>query len=127
MVRCEGVVAGAGVEDPPWAGALCAAPPEPAVEGAAAVPCSPVLADVEGVCSSVAGGFWAGFFGLVPDLRVGVVCASAAEAERVSAAARKSERSIRFTPVQRKGRGRVARAARRGQGDETFANPSRAR
>ncbi len=49
--------------DPPWAGALCAAPPEPAVEGAATVPCSPVLVDIEGVCSSVAGG-WAGFFGV---------------------------------------------------------------
>src|SRR3954469_16925420 len=77
----------------------CAVAPDGAeveLEGAAAVPCSPALAEVLGACDSPAVGFTGARFGF-PAFFVGAVWARAPPAARLIAAARQSGRSIRFT------------------------------
>jgi hypothetical protein len=70
------------------------APAGGVLPGAAAVPCSPVFVDVDGACCSPADGFRGGRFGFA--LPAGAVWAEAPPAARLRAAARQSERSIRF-------------------------------
>src|SRR4051812_34904259 len=91
-----------------------------ALEGAAAVPCSPALADDAFACASLAGGFCRARFGLAEVFGAGVVWASAPPAEALIAAARQSERSMPLGSgeIDREG-ARVACDAARGQGEET--------
>src|SRR4051812_19372747 len=93
-----------------------------ALEGAAAVPCSPALADDAFACASLAGGFCRARFVLAV-VGAGVVWASAPPAEALIAAARQSERSMPLGSgeIDREG-ARVACDAARGQGEETCAN-----
>src|SRR3954470_7870783 len=95
MARC---VCGE-VEPVEGAGGVCpcaVAPDGAELEGAAAVPCSPALAEVLGACDSPAVGFTGGRFGFAAFF-VGAVWAKAPPAARLIAAARQSGRSILFT------------------------------
>ena len=81
----------------PAAGAGAVAGAVAAVSGAAAVPCSPVLAEVDGALVSLADGFCGGRF----FLGAGAVWASAVAVVTQRAAAKQNERSMEAARVTR--------------------------